>query len=78
MFIFNLSELMLPLYIVRCPNLPNPSNGRVNQRGDRPGDRATYTCNRDYELVGESTRTCQNNGDWSGDAPTCKRQGKFC
>ena len=62
---------MLLLYIVRCPNLSNPSNGRVNQRGNRPGDRATYTCNSNYELVGDSTRTCQNNGDWSGDAPTC-------
>ena len=61
--------------IVRCPDLPDPSNGRVNQRGNKPGDRASYTCNSGYELQGDSTRTCQNNGQWSGDAPTCEREG---
>ena len=62
------------LNLVRCPNLPNPSNGRVNQRGNKPGDRASYTCNSGYELQGDSTRICQNNGQWSGDAPTCERE----
>ena len=61
--------------LVRCPNLPNPSNGRVNQRGNKPGDRASYTCNSGYELQGDSTRICQNSGQWSGDAPTCEREG---
>ena len=63
------------LNLVRCPNLPNPSNGRVNQRGNKPGDRASYTCNSGYELQGDSTRICQNNGEWSGDAPACEREG---
>ena len=58
--------------IVQCPNLPDPQNGRVSQRGNKPGDRASYTCNSGYELVGQSSRTCQNNGQWSGDAPTCE------
>ena len=58
-------------FTVQCSTLPDPSNGRVNQQGNRPGDRASYTCNSGYELVGQSTRTCQNNGEWSGDAPTC-------
>ena len=57
---------------VECSTLSNPSNGRVNQQGDRPGDRARYTCNSGYELVGQSIRTCQNNGEWSGDAPICQ------
>ena len=62
---------------VRCSNLPNPSNGRVNQQGNEPGDRATYTCNSGYELIGSSTRICQTNGQWSGDAPTCERESKY-
>ena len=61
-----------PPPIVRCPSLPDPTNGRVNVQGNRPGNRASYTCNSGYELVGQSTRTCQNNGQWSGDAPTCE------
>ena len=62
-------------YIVRCANLPTPQNGRVDQRGNNPGDIATYICNSGYELVGQSTRTCQTSGQWSGDAPTCERLG---
>ena len=58
--------------IGRCPTLSNPSNGRVDQRDNRPGAIALYTCNSGYELVGQSSRTCQNNGQWSGDAPTCE------
>ena len=58
-------------FTVRCSSLSDPSNGRVNQRGNEPGDRATYICNSGYNLVGQSTRTCQNNGQWSGSAPTC-------
>ena len=57
---------------VRCSDLANPSNGQVNQQGNKPGDRASYTCNSGYELVGLSSRICRNNGQWSGDAPTCE------
>ena len=69
--------IMILTSLVRCPNLPNPLNGQVNQQGNEPGDRATYTCNSGYELDDddESTRICQNNGQWSGEAPTCERRG---
>ena len=63
--------ILLTLTVV-CPTLSDPSNGRVDQRGDRPGDRASYTCSSGYELVGQSSRICQNNGQWSGDAPICE------
>ena len=62
--------------VVRCPNLPTLQNGRVIQRGNKPGDTATYVCNSGYELVGQSDRTCQTGGDWSGEAPTCKCLGE--
>ena len=63
-------NLIIPI-TVQCSTLSDPSNGRVSQQGNNPGDRASYTCNSGYELVGQSTRTCQNNGQWSGVAPTC-------
>ena len=33
---------------------------------------ATYSCNTCYNLVGNSTRTCQATGNWSENAPTCQ------
>ncbi len=35
------------------------------------GGTATYSCSAGYSLVGETTRTCQASGVWSGSAPTC-------
>ncbi|XP_054276634.1 sushi, von Willebrand factor type A, EGF and pentraxin domain-containing protein 1-like [Macrosteles quadrilineatus] len=35
-----------------------------------------YVCQNGYRLVGDKTRTCQANGTWSGDIPSC--QGGDC
>ena len=35
------------------------------------GSVATYSCNDSFMLTGTSTRTCQADGTWSGDNPTC-------
>ena len=67
-------ELSNEISTVRCSELPNPTNGRVDQQGNRPGDRALYACTTGYELVGQSLRTCQNNGQWSGEAPSCESE----
>lgn len=55
-----------------CDNLPNPANGEVILSGIEPGSSATYRCSLGYQLIGESTRTCMGNGEWSGQAPTCQ------
>ncbi|XP_067041101.1 sushi, von Willebrand factor type A, EGF and pentraxin domain-containing protein 1-like [Acropora muricata] len=31
----------------------------------------SYTCNSGFRLVGSATRTCQNDGTWSGEHPRC-------
>ena len=36
------------------------------------GQNATYSCDPGYNLVGDSTRTCQATREWSGSAPTCE------
>ncbi|CAN8001467.1 unnamed protein product, partial [Ixodes hexagonus] len=38
---------------------------------DSVGSSVEYSCERGYELQGLSTRICQANGLWSGDASTC-------
>jgi len=36
------------------------------------GDACSFTCNTGYELTGNSNRTCQNNGSWSGSEISCE------
>ena len=55
-----------------CPRLRAPRNGEVSVGGRNPGDRADYSCNNGFRLVGVAWRTCQGNGKWTGKAPICK------
>ena len=58
---------------MKCGNLTDPANGQVDQTtGTAVGQTATYSCNTGYNLVGNSTRTCQATGNWSEGAPTCQ------
>ena len=54
-----------------CPDLENPGDGTVDISGNRPGDTAEYSCNVGFTLDGEDTRTCGQDGQWSGSELTC-------
>ncbi len=58
--------------VVTCTDLANPDNGVVEQTGKVPSSTATYECNLGYILVGASSRTCQDDGTWSGEEPICE------
>ena len=69
----NLCYVFLILTDVDCGTLTDPDNGQVDHTvGTSLGQTATYSCNTGYNLVGNSTRTCQVTGNWSGSAPTCQ------
>jgi len=36
-----------------------------------PGETCTFTCDDGFTLTGSSTRTCQDDGTWSGTEPMC-------
>ncbi|XP_035699721.1 uncharacterized protein LOC118432292 [Branchiostoma floridae] len=55
---------------VQCPALAVPDNGVLNG-GNSYQDVVQFTCNHGYQLIGESSRTCQADGTWTGAAPTC-------
>lgn len=56
---------------VQCHRLVDPENGDVKFQ-QSVGSTAVYTCNRGFRLIGSDRRTCQKNGVWSGQQPTCK------
>ena len=63
-----------------CSSLANPDNGIINCSLGDDGvpyyeNTCSFTCNPGYELTGSDTRTCQNNGSWSGgdDIDVCRR-----
>ena len=57
---------------ITCEELSNPENGTVSLPTERIVDSiATYTCNDSFELVGDASVTCQLNGTWSAEEPTC-------
>ena len=67
--------------ISECPILENPANGAVDAGTDATsavGTEATYTCNTGYTLGGDPyTVTCQTDGSWSADPPTCTPVGEL-
>ena len=68
---------MLCMYTtaVDCGNLDDPENGQVDlNQGTRFGAKAFYRCDNGFFLVGDDRRECQANGQWSGEAPICKRK----
>jgi hypothetical protein len=36
-------------------------------------DRAVYTCDDGYQIVGMDKVTCNSNGQWNGVTPSCKK-----
>ncbi|XP_045204681.2 sushi, von Willebrand factor type A, EGF and pentraxin domain-containing protein 1-like isoform X2 [Mercenaria mercenaria] len=57
---------------VMCPILTNPGSGSVTLATNTKTTSATFSCNSGYYVSGQLTITCQTNGAWSSDAPSCK------
>lgn len=60
---------------ILCDKLDSFKNGDVKfkQIGKKliPGTTATYNCNDGYLLSGNNTRSCLQNGTWTGVEPSC-------
>ena len=56
---------------IDCGSPSSISNGNVDISSTTFNSRAGYRCNTGYQLQGSSTRTCQDNEQWSGQAPQC-------
>ena len=67
-----LDRVLLYYYIVQCVDLAPPLNGGVSLTGTLVRDTASYSCDLGYVLEsGDATRTCSEDGTWTGVMPTC-------
>ena len=46
--------------------------------GTLEGSNVTYSCVQGLALIGDVTRTCLSNGEWSGSVPTCTGKPMQC
>ena len=60
--------------ITVCPPLTPPSHGHLTPIMNQYtyGTVVTFSCDPGYDLVGMSTTTCIDDGQWSVDTPQCK------
>lgn len=56
-----------------CGNPGTPVNGTKTGNNYLFPNSVSYSCDPGFLLVGSATRTCQNNGLWSGSPASCQR-----
>ena len=73
------SQYLLTLFLeVNCGNPGVPTHGEVLHPRAPTYDYMSdlvFSCDRKYTLVGSSTITCQDTGEWSAPIPNC--EGKY-
>ncbi len=63
--------------VIDCGSLANPVNGQVMVTNTTYNSIATYSCNTGYlEVGGTTSRSCQDDGNWSASAPTCQSKSQ--
>ena len=62
---------------VDCGPPPAPTNGSVLHKQTVFQSIADYSCHVGYRLVGRRKRTCEAQGVWSGETPTCNGMINF-
>ena len=63
--------------VVDCGHPGNIANGRKHGYEYTLEKSIRYSCVYGFVLNGSSLRTCQSNGTWSGNKPTCEGEYHF-
>ena len=76
----NLSYYSIKIFLisgpVTCPSLIEPDNGEVSVSSNTFGSVVSYICTPGYVLTPSNggVRVCEEDGQWTGVAPTCPRE----
>ena len=65
-------SITIPSLVVDCGDLSSPAYGNVTLNFTLYQSLAVYRCSYGYNLIGNSSRYCQANGQWSGEEPICE------
>ncbi|XP_019614693.1 PREDICTED: fibroblast growth factor receptor 2-like isoform X2 [Branchiostoma belcheri] len=69
-----LCEVEVYVTDICCDDTIGIANGQITANdGFCFGKNIQFSCNPGYDLVGDSWTTCQKNGSWDREVPTCKR-----
>ena len=66
-------------FLGTCSVLESPSNGGISYNKEKVGGRypvnteASFSCNSGYNRNGHSSRTCQSDGNWDQQTPSCNQ-----
>ncbi len=63
--------------VVNCTVLEAPANGTLTGDGVTVMSEVTYSCDAGFILSGDTNRTCQADGSWTGNAPVCNSKQGF-
>ena len=59
---------------IDCGDPGRPPNGQRSLISTILNSVVNYTCNEAFMLVGNTSRICQSNEQWSGEVPSCVRK----
>jgi len=71
------TNLVIRLLERSCAPLIAPDNGMIQCSGTSVDDICVFTCDDGFELSGSSSRTCQDDGTWSGTEAVCDVEGQY-
>ena len=58
--------------MIECEILEQPTNGVLFYTDQQfYNSLAIFDCDTDFNLIGTDRRTCQENGEWTGQSPQC-------
>ena len=60
------------MIVINCPVLHCPMHGSMSTNDSVCNTTVHFGCDDGYFLVGHSNLTCQPNGEWDGNPPSCE------